>query len=304
MRWLRREKPKPTLRYWSVNEPMSCSVSGALSGWPSLSRALSFTLDNRRSNQDRVTPTSQSLSNWGERWASAARLLAKPTPPSARPTYAPPSPTTREEPMSSPELRYSRSGRVTAGTSSCARAPEPASSTHATSRPARMSAGDGHLGEQRLRLGRQLRVSRGDSARVVRPQRQRHLAPADVDVRVVILRLGQLRQPVHEFDTGQEIGCLVRAAEHPALLLPERVAGEEAMELLGGQLCRVSRHDPPFLRALPRAPPLGQVPLAGVGLHLRLEDLAHLPRLADGVRAGPHPRAQAREERRPQARGL
>ncbi|HLM44774.1 MAG TPA: hypothetical protein VK458_12955 [Myxococcaceae bacterium] len=83
---MRSEKPSPKLRYCSSTPPNNWNVSGASSGRPSLSRSLPRAFANGRSNHDSVTPTSQSRSRFGERCASAARLLLNPATPSAMPT--------------------------------------------------------------------------------------------------------------------------------------------------------------------------------------------------------------------------
>src|SRR5215831_3671761 len=60
-------------------------------------------------------------------------------------------------------------------------------------------------------LRRQHEVVHRQASRVVRPQLDAHAAPADQQVRVVALRLGDRRDPVHEVDGCDE----VREAELP-----------------------------------------------------------------------------------------
>lgn len=63
-------------------------------------------------------------------------------------------------------------------------------------------------------------VALADSSRGVRRPPKRHLAVGDRDVRVVVLRLGELGDPVHERDRLAEGREFVRSLERSVDFLP------------------------------------------------------------------------------------
>src|SRR5262245_44534292 len=67
---------------------------------------------------------------------------------------------------------------------------------------------------------RELDVAVGDRALYVGPPADGHGVPADRDVRVVVRRLGRLREPVHERDRLGEVLEAVAALERAAHLVP------------------------------------------------------------------------------------
>ncbi len=72
----------------------------------------------------------------------------------------------------------------------------------------------------------------GDAAFGVRNQRESHGAPTNVNIRMVVLSLGEIGHPAHGVDAGEERGKLDGSAQRTVGPLPSAELSKRGVDLL------------------------------------------------------------------------